>query len=463
MNRKLDKTIRRIAIVGGGFCGTLVAIHLLRNRSLEWSEIVLIERAARPLGTAFGTEWAEHLLNVPAANMSAFPDRSTDFVEWLASNDQARGLEFVPRRLYGRYLAQRLSDARGRAKLREVAGEAIALRELSGKLFLKLDDGMEIEADRVVLALGAPPPRTPHQSLAGLSAAIYRDNPWLPEVFERIEGLNELTLIGSGLTAVDVVCEAERRGFRGRYTLLSRRGLLPRPHIRPAAPPAECQLEPGMHLPELTARLRAAIARCSSEAEVNAQIDALRPRTQQIWRALPLTQKRRFLRHLKPYWEAARHRMPPALDQVLSTLRAAGRLRVLAGRISSGRGIGGEAELQIVIKGGREGCVIRADRIVNCTGPALDYLQSPLMSSLVGAGLGRPDECGVGLACTPEGGLLGVSGASRAIFTLGSSRRGELWESSAVPELRAQAEIVAQAIAEHDSVQELQLSEAVGS
>ena len=40
----------RIVVVGAGFSGTLVAVHLLRAHAPEGSEVVLFERGAR-----FGT------------------------------------------------------------------------------------------------------------------------------------------------------------------------------------------------------------------------------------------------------------------------------------------------------------------------------------------------------------------------------------------------------------------------
>jgi len=48
------------------------------------------------------------------------------------------------------------------------------------------------------------------------------------------------------------------------------------------------------------------------------------------------------------------------------------------------------------------------------------------------------------LSCDADGGLVDAAGrVSNRLFTLGPLRKGELWESTAVPELRVQAERLA--------------------
>ena len=75
--------IRQVAIIGGGFSGTLQAINLLRH---DGPGAILIERAPQAgRGLAYGAALPGHVLNVRAANMSAFPDRPDDFADWLAA------------------------------------------------------------------------------------------------------------------------------------------------------------------------------------------------------------------------------------------------------------------------------------------------------------------------------------------------------------------------------------------
>ena len=110
--------IRHVAIIGGGFSGTLQAINLLRH---EGPRATLIERARNPgLGVAYGAAQDEHLLNVRAGGMSAIPDEPDHFVRWLAARGVANaGASFVQRIVYGEYLRE---NAGGRR--RAVAGPA---------------------------------------------------------------------------------------------------------------------------------------------------------------------------------------------------------------------------------------------------------------------------------------------------------------------------------------------------
>src|SRR5580698_912904 len=101
----------KIAIIGGGFSGVMTAVNLARlgRQPLE----VTIINQGRPMGrgVAYGTRRMEHLLNVAARNMSAFPDLPDHFLQWLRTRseyDMATDIElrerFIPRMIYGDYL-----------------------------------------------------------------------------------------------------------------------------------------------------------------------------------------------------------------------------------------------------------------------------------------------------------------------------------------------------------------------
>jgi uncharacterized NAD(P)/FAD-binding protein YdhS len=62
------------------------------------------------------------------------------------------------------------------------------------------------------------------------------------------------------------------------------------------------------------------------------------------------------------------------------------------------------------------------------------------LDGLLRAGIAQADPFGLGLRTAGDGALIASDGTvSTRIFTLGSARRGDLWESTAVPELRVQA------------------------
>jgi uncharacterized NAD(P)/FAD-binding protein YdhS len=172
-------------------------------------------------------------------------------------------------------------------------------------------------------------------------------------------------------------------------------------------------------------------------------IDGLRPVVPQLWRRLPAAERRRFLGERSRSWELRRHRMAPEVAAAVEALRAAGRLTVLAGRVE-----GAEARpdgLHVRLAEPRR--TLRAERVITCTGPGADVTGTPdpLLSGLLSAGHASADALGLGIRATPRGVLLDATGrADERLRVLGPLRRGELWESTAVGELRAQAASVAE-------------------
>ena len=84
-----------IVIIGGGFSGTLTAVHLLRRGFGTAGRLVLVNRSgAMARGVAYGTTSDVHVLNVPAGRMSAFDDDPDSFVRFV----RARGVDACRRR-----------------------------------------------------------------------------------------------------------------------------------------------------------------------------------------------------------------------------------------------------------------------------------------------------------------------------------------------------------------------------
>ena len=165
-----------LAIVGAGFCGTMVATHVLRGAPHGIDRILLVERNGRDVGgVAYGTSSTSHTLNVPAGRMSAFEDDPDDFLRFVRARDPAlTGGAFVPRRLYGEYLAHTLEAARRDSPVRliRVAGEAVAAVEHADRVTLELRDGRVLDAEQVVLAVGNYPPSDPPAIDEWLSRSI---------------------------------------------------------------------------------------------------------------------------------------------------------------------------------------------------------------------------------------------------------------------------------------------------
>jgi uncharacterized NAD(P)/FAD-binding protein YdhS len=452
---------RTIAIVGAGFGGTMVAVHLLRDASPAVSRVFLVERAeGRIGGVAYRTPSASHTLNVPAGRMSAFDDDPDDFLRHVRRREPAlTGGSFVPRRFYGAYLADTLERARrsSAVPLIRVAGEAVAVSEEADAVSLTLADGRSLSADRALLAIGNFPPSDPPGADEGLVTSIrYARDPWARDALE-LERTEDVLLVGTGLTMCDIALALRDSDHRGRIHAVSRRGLLPQPHRVSAKPPPH--LEPPEALPEwpdtalgmLRALRREVRDRAAEQVDWREVVTSIRDDTPALWRRLDVDERRRFLHRLRPYWETHRHRSSPETAFGVESLIEAGALEVSAGRIerfaADARGV--TVRLRRRSSSGAED--IRVGKVINCTGPDTDLtrVSDPLVEALRDSGQVRPDALGLGLESDADGRLLDAAGrVSDRLFLVGPLRKGLLWENTAVPELRAEARRMAELLAE---------------
>ena len=243
----------RVAIVGAGFSGTLLAINLLEQPDVE---VLLIERDRHRMGAgvAYSSTETSHLLNVRAGNMSAFADRPDHFCDWLAAHGLGCEAAFVTRATYGRYLRETLRVAMERygRRLKLVDDEVLDIEEKDGQVTLGLVNGGLIEADRAVLAIGNLPPHDP-PAIAGahLPAHRYIADPWASDFAEGLADDAAVLVVGTGLTAVDVILRLAASGFAGPITALSRRGLRPHRHVDGLPRPKPVLARPAPDLSEL--------------------------------------------------------------------------------------------------------------------------------------------------------------------------------------------------------------------
>jgi uncharacterized NAD(P)/FAD-binding protein YdhS len=188
------------------------------------------------------------------------------------------------------------------------------------------------------------------------------------------------------------------------------------------------------------AAVRAAVE--NADGDWRGVVDALRPQVPSLWARLGVEDRRRFLALVARYWEIHRHRVPPATDDRIEGLRATGRLRVLTGRLRSATA--GPDEVTVRLDQGCRERELRVGWFVNGTGPAADVDGDPLLRGLVAAGLARPDPLRLGLDADPSGAVADAAGRPHdRMFALGPPLRGLWYETTAIPEIRAQAAALA--------------------
>lgn len=442
-----------IAIIGGGFSGTLVAAHLLRN-SPSPLEIKLVERKAFiGRGVAYGTKYDSHLLNVPAGKMTAFPDDPEHFLQWLKTQpDLAEAVNpnsFIPRKIYGNYIQSVLNEAEAIAKenvrLHRIKNEAIAIQIDENGAVVSLSTGDRIKADKIVLALGNfPPSDPPIPDRSFYTSLRYISYPWSTHALTEIDPQDPVLLIGSGLTMLDLAVAMTEQGHVGKIHVVSRHGLLPYSHKFTTAYPAFLTAETApKNIRALVRIVRREVKNAIATGyDWRAVLDSLRPITQQLWQQLPLIEQRRFLRHVRIYWEVHRHRVSPKVADKITTMLNSNQMVVHAGRIQAYDEDADGVNVVIRQRHGTEREIVRATRVINCTGTECDYrkFQHPLIQNLRSRGLIRSDALAIGLDFAPNGALLDVDGVvSQILYTLGPPRQGRLWETTAVPEIRVQA------------------------
>lgn len=436
--KKRDGGRRRVLVIGAGFSGAAVAAQLLR----AGKRVTLIGREARfGPGLAYGAAAGAHVVNVPAGRMSALDDEPDHFVSWLEQHGGGDAQSFAPRALYGRYIEDVLRAAAPGllfSRLTKVRGEVVTLRREGERFVATLASGRAIVADAAVLALGHPPTSTP----APFNEADLM-SPWDVHAQQKLPHKGDVLLIGAGLTMVDVALALATPQRKGVIYALSRRGRLPQTRA-PATAPALAAGEPPL---ELSAALHAFRARAREDWRL--AFDSLRAATPDLWARLGLERQRRFLRHLRPWWDSHRHRAAPEIAARLSALIAEGRVRLLAGEITSATREGKVWRLQHRGRGGLARHRLEVATVINCAGADYNVArwESPLVRQLLEEGLARAPANGLGFEVDSANRLCDRAGAAQeGLFLLGPLALGSFWETIAVPELRARAAAVARAL-----------------
>jgi len=452
-----------LVIVGGGFCGTVLAVNLLRRPPAAATDIVLVERgAAMGRGVAYAAREFPYLLNVPAGRVSADSQDPLQFLRFAQRHmPGADGEDFLPRELYGDYLQDLLLQAERAApagirlvrlfdEVRHVA------RRGDGKPFaVEFNDRAPIMADRVILALGNPPPPLQPWAAAIRDHGAYRHDPW--ELPKTLSAEHSVLIVGNGLTMADAAAALTQDASRAPMLhTISRRGLVSLPQATFRASTVRSDGEALLACAGSLRRVLATARELAREAEKKGgdwreTVTFVRHVAPALWPRLPLAEQRRFVRHLQPYWDIHRHRMPPQLGTRIASLRQSGRLLVNAGRIDSVSAAGNRLKVSWRPRGGSS-ATLTVDLIVNATGPnyALKHGGLPLLESLRKAGLVSEDALNLGLRTGRHGACVDAQGRpSEHLYYLGPMLRASHWEATAAAELGNHAEQLAAHLAGH--------------
>lgn len=450
----------------------MTAVNLARL-SKNPLQVTLVTGKQPGRGIAYGTHRPEHLLNVAARNMSAFRDEPEHFLHWLRTRCEFETFpeielreRFIPRMIYGDYLRSlaqhHLQSTGGLTAVRteRVDGEVTDIEETATRATVHFADGRTLAADRVVLATGNEAPAALPGTEALADHPAWAADPW--QSWERRLPGPEGTLIilGTGLSAVDVIITLRALGWMGRIHAVSRHGWFPHAHFRgieyPEFPPPDVDLAT-LGLAKLTALVQ---RHCALLHDRNANpaiiVDKLRPHTQRIWKNFTGEERLSFTKQHAARWNIFRHRIAPELHAQVTSAQLTGQLQVHAARIDQVEALGHRVQVRL-----DHGESLEGDLVINATGPAsrLTAIRSELLQNLLRRGLIAPDETDMGIRVDEDHTVINAEGQrSERLLALGPPLRGTLWETVAVPELRVQARRVAETLLDHLPVTPMEFS-----
>jgi uncharacterized NAD(P)/FAD-binding protein YdhS len=428
---------KQVVIVGGGYSGSCLAVQLVRQSRQPIAVTIVESRPQVGPGLAYSTTDPDHRLNAPSFSHTIHPADAWHFTRWCRDQHvldsdpgaiQPDGTTFVQRHQFGRYLSAMVRHhaswpATG-SSITHCHDKAVHAERREGTWHIQLAGGQSLDGNLLLLATGNPELRLSttlaafKQHLPGLI-----ENPLAHGAMDTVEPTDRVLILGTGLTALDVLSTLIRRRHSRPIDVFSRHGLRPAPQgpipdalaqaLRstpleemPASLLLDRVLAPAPEflrtaaLPTSNSRLshwlvalRHRLANGQTQGESwHTGFDELRDAVWQLWPTLPLEEKRRFVRHLKPWYDVHRYRSPPPNEQLIRSAERSGRVRFLRGTVLAGGRLVSHARPDAAV-------TMDYDRVINCAGldPTSGLRSNPVLMSLHTQGYLRPHPCGLGI------------------------------------------------------------------
>lgn len=421
--------MRIIAIVGFGFCGRLALAHLVKKSEQNTKILIFDQNGKNALGPAFSRFSPHYILNVTAVRMSAFSEAPKSFCEFLKEKypqvwNEIGENGFAPRQIYGKYVEEFTSDAFALAEKNRVqvefVGEEVTQVSGSNQLTLQTKSGATYQASQILLATSFKQSNLPFDFTSENLVKKLWDKD--SEQFHQQIFTNEtICLIGSGLTAVDVIVGLKKKNFSGKIFVISRRGNFPKKHF--------AQHQQIQHFIEPQDSKKGLLFLClkirnflrqNPQFDLRHVIDSVRYSTVELWQNFDEKNKKLFLR-LLPYWNIFRHRAPISSVALIEEMIASGQIEIKKKGV---RKISEKGD-KILIETRDE--KIECDYAVNCLGFEFKLEKYPLLAQMVEAGLLKKD-------------LFLAQSNHPQIHLLGGLNVGRDFECTAVPDLRLSVE-----------------------
>jgi uncharacterized NAD(P)/FAD-binding protein YdhS len=456
----------RIVVIGGGFSGAFFAAELAEKTPVPVAITVVEPRAVLGTGVAYSATDPAHRINVPAQRMILFPENPGDFDRWVRDNGVLEedpeavwhdGNAYPRREAFGRYVAAWVAKrgaAREGVTITHVRDKAVSVACKDPGYRVALGQGGHITADFLVLATSHPAPAAPPIVAALGPHPSMIENPWLPGALAGIAADQDVLIIGTGLTMADMVATLARQNHRGRITAFSRRGQLSRGHAIVPTPFtwfAEHPAPPNIR--KVTRKIRELVAAAGAKGlPWQAVLDDVRANAKSLWQNFDENERRRFLRHLRSFWDSHRYRVAPQIEQAVQNKLADGSLTVLAASLRAAQRKDGKFSILLHPRMAPREHIIRldVDVVIVTTGPAHGSItgQLPVLASLAAQGALQADPLELGIAVDALGRAIGADGLGNArLYVAGPLARERYGELMGLPQVAAQPSAVASEIA----------------
>lgn len=420
--------MRRIAIIGFGFCGKMLLANLAKNSSKDFQITIFNKSDEGFESVAFAGFSPHYILNVPANKMSAFSSDKDGFCEFLRQKypqilEKITDSGFAPRHIYREYLQEILDELpKSRVDFRLINQEVVKVvkSESSKEFFVTSKSGEQFSFDEIVLATSFVQSRFPWK----FTAKNLVKNLWNQDALEFHQKNftdEKICLIGSGLTTVDVIVGLKNRNFSGKIFVISRRGNFPKKHFSGTHEiPNFISVDDAKKGALFLCLKVRNFLRANPQFDLRHVVDSVRPVTQNLWRNFDEKNKKLFLR-LLPYWNIFRHRAPAGSIKIIEDMILSKQLEIKRGGVKSISQKGEKILMQSKLD------EFETDYLVNCLGFEFDAKEYSLLNHMIDCGLLTQD-------------LMMVRSNNKKVHLLGGLNIGRDFECTAVPDLRADVE-----------------------
>jgi uncharacterized NAD(P)/FAD-binding protein YdhS len=197
----------------------------------------------------------------------------------------------------------------------------------------------------------------------------------------------------------DIVASLRQRCHQAPITAISRRGLTPRPRSATVDPIEGLSFAGLGSISQVLHAVRQKSRKAEAEGKSWSDVfDVLRQQNSAIWTGWSLTEKRRFQRHLRTYWDVHRFQAAPQIHDLVTREQAAGDLMIFAAAMTKAEILDGKIGVTMRRRGQTALETHSFDAIINCTGATGPLIEdSRLLASMAEAGLIQVDVLGSGI------------------------------------------------------------------